>query len=152
MRRYLKFIGFFSGFTDQELDNFGLAANVIRTKKNDFIIKENEPGNGIFFIADGEFIAVKDIKEKKYKRLQVLKSGEFFGEMSFLTNEKNSASIISDGAGILIHLSKEAFEDLATNDTALSYAIIKKIAVILAERLQHMNLKYSLAVGQLQSK
>ncbi len=152
MKRYLKFIGFFSGFTDEELDDFGLAANVITAKKNDFILKENEEGRGLFFIAEGEFYAVKEIEDKKYKRLQILKRGEFFGEMSLLTNEKNSASIIANDKGILIHLSKKSYEDLFKTNIALLFVIMKKIAIILSERLQHMNQKYSLAVGQLQSE
>ena len=71
--------------------------------------------------------------------------------MSLLTSENNSASVISSDKGMLIFLSKEAYEGLAKNDLELSYAIMKKLATILSERLQHMNLKYGMAIGRLQS-
>ena len=48
MKKYLQFIAFFSGFTDQELEDFSKSADVVRTKKNDFIIREDEEGKGNF--------------------------------------------------------------------------------------------------------
>ena len=152
MKKYLQFIAFFSGFTDQELEDFSIASDVIRTRKNEFIIREDEDGKGLFFIVDGEFLVLKEIEEKKYKRLRRLNKGEFFGEMSLLTKENNSASVVSSGEGLLIFLSKKAFENIESNNRNLPYAIMKKLAVILSERLQYMNRKYGMAVGQLQSE
>ena len=150
MKKYLQFIAFFSGFTDQELEDFSTTADVVRTRKNEFIVREDEDGKGLFFIVEGEFLALKEIEDKKYKRLSRLNKGEFFGEMSLLTNEKNSASVVSDG--LLIYFSKKDFEEIENNNRSLSYAIMKKLAVILSERLQYMNRKYGMAVGQLQSE
>ncbi len=152
MNKYLKFIAFFSGFTDQELEDFSRAADVVMTKKNDFIVREGEDGKGLFFIVEGEFLALKEIEDKKYKRLSRIDKGKFFGEMSLLTNEKNSASVVSSGEGLLIFLSKNAFDNIEKSNSKLSYAIMKKLAVVLYERLQYMNLKYGMAVGQLQSE
>lgn len=152
MKKYLKFIAFFSGFTEKELDAFSRIAEVVTTKDNQFVVRENEEGKGLFFIVEGVFYVLKEIGDKKYKRLGKLRSGEFFGEMSLLTNEKNSASVLSKGEGILIFLSRDAFEELVKNNIWLTYEIMKKLATILSERLQRMNMKYGMAVAQLQSQ
>ncbi len=151
MKNYLKLISFFSTFTEQELDEFCNVAEIITTNKNDFIIKEDEESMGLFFIVNGEFNVLKKIEENKYKRLKKIESGDFFGEMSILNNEVNSASVISEDDGTLIHLSCEAFQCLIENNVKLSFIIMKKLASILSERLRYMNLKYGMSVAQLQT-
>ncbi|MCU0822204.1 MAG: hypothetical protein MUC95_07005 [Spirochaetes bacterium] len=51
-----------------------------------------------------------------------------------------------------LFLSKKAFDNIEKNNRNLSYAIMKKLAVILSQRLQYMNRKYGMAVGRLQSE
>ena len=152
MKEYLKLIGFFNSFTDSELDDFGKIAEVVTTRDMELIIRENEEGKGLYFVVKGDFEVVKKISGNKYKRLQGLDRGDFFGEMSILNDEKHSASVISRNQGILIFISKKAFHEISTSNSRFTLKIMKELATILSQRLRHMNLKYGMSVAQLESK
>jgi CRP-like cAMP-binding protein len=152
MKEYLKLIGFFSGFSDDELDEVSGIAEVISARDMGMIIRENEEPSGLYFIVNGEFDVVKSIGGSKYKRLQQLGRGDFFGEMSVLNNERHSASVVCRGRGTLIFISKEAFGQLSDSDSRFTLKIMKELATILAQRLRHMNQKYGMSVAQLESK
>ncbi|TAL34756.1 MAG: cyclic nucleotide-binding domain-containing protein [Spirochaetes bacterium] len=152
MKEYLKLIGFFSGFKDDELDEVSSIAEVISARDMEMIIRENEHPKGLYFIVNGEFDVVKSMGGNKYKRLQRLDRGDFFGEMSILNDETHSASVVCRKKGTLLFISKEAFGEMSESDTRFSLKIMKELASILAQRLRHMNLKYGMSVAQLESK
>lgn len=149
MKKYLQYIGFFNGFSEDELDAFSDVSDVLTTKDQEFILTEDDDGKGLYFIFNGEFQAIKRIDDKKNKILSKLKRGEFFGEMSLLNDENNSASVISNGEGALIFISKEAYFKLSESNPKVSLKIMKKLASILSDRLRHMNQKYGMAIGQI---
>ena len=151
MKEYLKRIGFFNSFSDEELDDFSNLAEVLPTKEMEIIINENEEGRGLYFIVSGDFEVLKKIEGKKYKRLQSLDEGDFFGEMSILNDEKHSASIISKIKGTVIFISKESFADMSRNNTAFSLKIMRELATILSSRLRRMNLKYGMTLARLEA-
>ena len=152
MKEYFKLIGFFNSFTDDELDAVSRITEVISTREMEMIIRENDEPKGLYFIVKGEFDVVKSIGGKKYKRLQQLDRGDFFGEMSILNDEKHSASVVSRSNGTLIFISKKAFNEMSSDNSRFSLKIMKELATILAHRLRHMNLKYGMSVAQLESK
>lgn len=116
------------------------------------IIRENDDPTGLYFIVKGDFDVVKQISGNKYKRLNQLERGDFFGEMSILNNEKYSASVVCRSSGILLFISKGAFDDMSKNDSRFSLKIMKELATVLAQRLRRMNMKYGMSVAQLDSK
>lgn len=151
MKEYLKRIGFFNSFSDTELDEFSTTAEVLSTGEMQIIINENEEGMGLYFIVSGDFEVLKKIEGNKYKRLQKLDMGDFFGEMSILNDEKHSATIISKTKGTLIFISKESFADMSRKNTGFSLKIMKELATILSTRLRRMNLKYGMTIARLES-
>lgn len=152
MIEYLKLIGFFNGFTDEELEEVSRITDVIPTRTMEIIVRENENPKGLYFIVKGDFDVVKSIGGNKYKRLQKLNRGDFFGEMSILNDETHSASVVCRSAGALLFISKEAFNDMSNENSRFSLKIMKELATILAQRLRHMNLKYGMSVAQLESR
>jgi CRP/FNR family transcriptional regulator, cyclic AMP receptor protein len=152
MKEYLKLIGFFSGFSNDELDGVSRIAEVISAREMEMIVREKDEAKGLYFIVNGEFDVVKNIGGNRYKRLQRLDRGDFFGEMSILNDEKHSASVVCRTNGTLIFISKRAFGDMSDSDSRFSFKIMKELASILAQRLRRMNLKYGMSVAQLESK
>jgi len=151
MKEYLKLIGFFNSFSDAELDEFSQVAEVISTKEMQIIINENEEGQGLYFVVNGDFEVLKKIEGKKYKRLHSLDEGDFFGEMSILNDEKHSATIISKTKGTVIFISKKTFAEMSRSNSSFSLKIMKELATILSTRLRRMNLKYGMTVARLES-
>ncbi|HQP47715.1 MAG TPA: Crp/Fnr family transcriptional regulator [Spirochaetota bacterium] len=152
MNEYLKLIGFFNGFTDEELDVVSSIIEVISAGDMEMVLRENEDPKGLYFIVKGDFDVVKKIDANKYKRLQQLNRGDFFGEMSILNEEKLSASVLCRSRGTLIFISKESFNEMCVSDSRFSLKIMKELAAVLAQRLRHMNLKYGMSVAQMDSK
>lgn len=152
MNEYLKLIGFFHNFAEDELDTVSRITDVITTRDMEMVIRENDDPRGLYFIVKGDFDVVKNIGGNKYKRLNRLERGDFFGEMSILNNEKLSASVVSRSNGTLLFISKNSFDEMSDINTRFSLKIMKELATVLAERLRYMNLKYGMSVAQLESK
>lgn len=148
MNEYLKLIGFFNGFTDEELDVVSRIMEVISTRDMEMVIRENDNPKGLYFIVKGDFDVVKNIGGNKYKRLNRLERGDFFGEMSILNNEKLSASIVCRSSGTLLFISTKAFDEISLSNMRFSLKIMKELATVLAQRLRYMNLKYGMSIAQ----
>ena len=61
--------------------------------KGDFICRENSPGTEMFVILSGKVEVYKTINSEKIA-LNVLKPGDFCGEMSLLLNSDRTASLV----------------------------------------------------------
>jgi CRP-like cAMP-binding protein len=59
----------------------------------DYIIKQEEDGNSLFFLAKGECeVLVKD-ENKMQNQERILKIGDMFGEIALISNCKRTASV-----------------------------------------------------------
>ncbi|MEA5509383.1 cyclic nucleotide-binding domain-containing protein [Crocosphaera sp. UHCC 0190] len=100
----------------------------IHIKPGQVICQEGEPGDYFYMIAQGE---AEVIKGKKI--LTVLGPGEIFGEMSLLTGESRSATVISRTPMELYQLNQENFGQVLTRSPHLALALSRT----LARRLRH---------------
>jgi hypothetical protein len=98
------------------------------------IMIENETAERIFFLVEGE--AEVKIKEKK---ISVIKKGSFIGEMSFLTGELPSASVIASANSKLIGWKKDKLKTLMEKDHLLKHEIHSLFSNDLISKLHHHN-------------
>jgi hypothetical protein len=95
------------------------------------IFEEGEESNYLYYIVSG--------------KLQIIAQGNvvstltpddiFLGEMSFLLNNRRSATVRSDGRSVLLKISKESFINVIKDNP--HYGIV--LARLLAQRLERMN-------------
>lgn len=71
------------------------------------IIKQGDHANGMYFIEEGECKVLRDDKE-----VNVLKKGDYFGELALLTHKPRAASVVAVGYVKAVFLDVEAFERL----------------------------------------
>lgn len=102
----------------------------VRYSAGDMIFCEFEPGNEFYLIQSGSVRVVKVINGVE-KTLDVLKSGEFFGEMAILENAPRSASIIAYEDSVLLEFNKGNFEMLMQGQPQLAFNLLK----ILSKRI-----------------
>ncbi|MGL1891883.1 MAG: Crp/Fnr family transcriptional regulator [Spirochaetaceae bacterium] len=102
----------------------------VRYSTGDMIFCEFEPGNEFFLIQTGSVRVVKVINGVE-KTLDVLKAGEFFGEMAILENAPRSASIIAHEDSVLLEFNRDNFEMLMKGQPQLAYNLLK----ILSKRI-----------------
>ncbi len=88
------------------------------------IIAEYEPGDSFYLIQSGRVQLVKCVNGSK-KNLDVLKPGEFFGEMAILDNSARSATCMAAGRVKCLEFNKENFELLITGNPQMALLLLK---------------------------
>ncbi len=88
------------------------------------IISEFEPGDSFYLIQSGEVQLVKCVNGVK-KNLDILKPGEFFGEMAILDNSPRSATCMAIGPVECLEFNKANFEVLVTGNPQIAIVLLK---------------------------
>ena len=88
------------------------------------IICEHEPGDSFYLIQSGEVQLVKCVSGTS-KNLDILKPGEFFGEMAILEKSPRSATCIARGPVQCLKFDKENFEVLVTGNPQIAIILRK---------------------------
>ena len=88
------------------------------------IIAEYEPGDCFYLIQSGRVQLVKCVNGTK-KNLDILKPGEFFGEMAILDNSPRSATCMAAGNVKCLEFNKENFELLITGNPQMALLLLK---------------------------
>ena len=88
------------------------------------IISEYEPGDCFYLIQSGRVQLIKCVNGSK-KNLDVLKPGEFFGEMAILDNSARSATCMAAGKVKCLEFNKENFELLITGNPQMALLLLK---------------------------
>lgn len=87
---------FFKSFTREELQDIFHKAKVCRYAENEMVVAEGNPGDSIYVIKNGSARVVSRILDKDIE-LALLRRGDVFGEVAFLTGRPRTASVIAYG-------------------------------------------------------
>ena len=88
------------------------------------IIAEYEPGDSFYLIQSGRVQLVKCVNGTS-KNLDILKPGEFFGEMAILDKSPRSATCMAAGHVKGLEFNKENFELLITGNPQTALVLLK---------------------------
>jgi len=88
------------------------------------IISEYEPGETFYLIQTGRVQLVKSVNGS-IKNLDILKPGEFFGEMAILENSPRSATCVALDDVEVLEFNKENFEVLITGNPQMALILLK---------------------------
>ncbi len=89
----------------------------------EIIFCEFEPGNDFFFIQEGKVKITKTVGTMQ-KTLDVLTTGDIFGEMAILEEEPRSASAIAIDHVRVLNFNRANFDSLITGNPALAYRLL----------------------------
>ncbi|MCL2800724.1 MAG: cyclic nucleotide-binding domain-containing protein [Treponema sp.] len=81
---------------------------IISVKKGDVILKEGDPSDCLYYISSGTYDVIHNDKCVGTLSAQDI----FLGEMSFLLNQRRSATIKASSSGKLIHLTQKTFVNI----------------------------------------
>ena len=95
----LKSLSFFEEFSDTDLWELLRWSNWLEVDDGSVVINEGDVDNDVYLVVRGEVSVVKGGSE-----VAVLRQGEFFGEIAFLTERKRSASVVAKGHCTLLLL------------------------------------------------
>ena len=93
-------------------------------KNGQVIITEFQHGDSFYLIQSGKVRLVKCVNGVN-KNLDILKPGEFMGEMAILDNSPRSATCIASGPVECLEFNKANFEQLITGNPQLALILLK---------------------------
>ena len=96
------------------------------------IVREGEPGRSMFVVKSGR---VKVVLEESRREIATLERGHYFGEMSLLTGDRRTASVIADGDAIVLEIDADVFRFLAEANPLA----VEQVGVAAATRRAELN-------------
>jgi small-conductance mechanosensitive channel len=126
---HLNRVSIFAPLSDDETEQLANASRSRVYAPGEAIVRMGKEGNSMFIVLSG---SVKvQIPEGSYqKTINRLTKNEFFGEMSLLTGEPRTASVIAEEETEVLQIRKEALKPIFENNPDL----VKTICELIEER------------------
>ena len=133
----LKGVPLFSSLSDDQLDTISRTGSTRRYPRGHLVVQQGSPGDTFYVVVSGCVKVTLLSKDGKEIILSVLKSSDFFGELSLMDNEPRSANVIVAEDSTLFLLTQKQFHHLITTYPD----ILKKVMKELCTRLRHADEK-----------
>ncbi len=115
--------------SDEELTRLSNVLKERRTPKGSYIVYVEDPGPSMMFIAEGKVKINLISNDGKEVVLATLEEGDFFGEIAVLTGEDRSANVVALSDCRLFVLSSEDFNRHILENSGLTRAMVKELAL-----------------------
>jgi len=103
----------FADLSEEEFQQVLARIKSYQVDKECLICKEGEKGDSIYVVSHGKVGIYKyTIKEKKEVLLNILEAGDFFGEFSFFSHQRRSASARALTDVSLLEMTQEDFDEI----------------------------------------
>ncbi len=124
-------VSIFNPLSDEEIERLANASTSRVYAPGEPIVRTGQVGNSMFVIIRG---SVKvQIPEDNYKKtVNTLNENDFFGEMSLLTGEPRSASVIATEETEVLRIDKNGLKPILENNPSL----VDSISELIEERKQ----------------
>lgn len=123
----LSSVPLFSGLSDAQLE---IIAGHLRRRsyaERDVILRRDAPGDGLFILVSGKVkVSVQQGEDETI--IAVLRSGDFFGELSVIDGEVRSADVIALESTDVLVLSTADFQQCLHEVPEISVALLKQLA------------------------
>ncbi len=114
---YISKIDLFQTLTEEQVNGIAAGTTVRNFNKGDVICKQGDDGRSLFIVRDGCLKVFITNDAGAQQQVAVLIPEDFFGEMSLLTGDKRSATIIAESQIILYEIEADALASLfASNE------------------------------------
>ncbi len=140
----LRRVHLFNGLTDNELLQIARLCKIWRVQDDQVIFHEGDDGNQLFIIQEGRFrvsLATRRADgQLGQSTINLLYSGQSFGELVLLYGNTRSATITSMEPGVLLVLNAADFDRLCESNPRIGYHVMGQLARDLAYKLRSSNL------------
>ena len=128
-RQFLRQQPLFKSFTDEQLDALLPRGQITSFGRGERIIEQGANGESMFILVKGEANVV--VNRNGYDtQVASLNAGDCFGEMSLLTGEKRSASVIAKSDCEVVEIGKT----ILANSLKENPDLLHKLSALLAQR------------------
>lgn len=108
IRAALKRVPLFDDLGAEELVTLGDRASILDFAAGDAIVRQNDPGDSMYVIERGTVTVKHQVGTRASQALAELSEGACFGEMSLLTGEPRSATVVAKTDTLAILIQKSA--------------------------------------------
>jgi CRP-like cAMP-binding protein len=119
----LKRVPLFSGISKRGLNELAKITDEIDLAAGKELIREGEPGRQFFILLDG-----KAEVRRKGRRINMLGAGDFFGEISLVTERPTTAAVILTEPASALVISRPAFRRLLLAEPAVQLQVLETLA------------------------
>ena len=124
LRQVLQGSYFFQSLKMNELDDLIGHLRMIRVQKGYEIIKQGDPGDAFYLIAQGK-VSVWKKKALMKSKVAELKADDFFGEMALISNEPRNATVVADEVTELFVLQRYDFDKILMKNPTIAQELKK---------------------------
>jgi len=120
-------------FSELDEKEFGIVAGLLKLlhlKKGEVIFREGDFGKDMYVHLSGTIAAYGTQSDGTQRALFNVIPGEFFGEMSIITHEPRSVTIIVEEDAAIIMLSENDFFKIIREHPEIGYKILKAIGIV----------------------
>lgn len=137
----LRRIKIFGAFSDDQLARFVHFMEVLEARQFSSIVRQGEPGDGMFLILQGE-VRVRMMIAGKETIITTLTNGDFFGEISLFDHGPRSADVLANELTILLKISAASFQKVIMEAPELAAPFLLAIGKTLTSRIRADNKRY----------
>lgn len=131
----LRNVELFRPLSFDQIEELASSASKFLFSKGEILVQQGDSGDSLFIISDGKVdVSVSDDAGCK-THLADLQSGDYFGEMSLLTGEPRSASVIALQETEVIVVEKSGMAELLEHESS----IIEPLSAMLEKRLEDLS-------------
>ncbi|MEG4322668.1 MULTISPECIES: mechanosensitive ion channel domain-containing protein [unclassified Microcoleus] len=141
----LREVQYFETLTDLELRQLIEVGYRQRLRPQEFLFRENDPGDAFYLILSG---SVEVFVEAIDKHLNNLGAGQFLGELSLMLGIPRTASVRALEETILFAINKEGFQKVLTERPDLSEQIIQEIVKHKEELSERQQILREMELGE----
>jgi len=106
-------VDLFSRLSDEQRREIAAASAIRLFGDGEVIVRQDTPGHSMFIICSGKAVVAL---EPDRREIAALEKGAYFGEMSLLTGDPRSASVIARGDTSVLELDADTFRALGAAD------------------------------------
>ncbi len=132
LRNDLRRVPVFTNMNDRLFEEVLNRVEILTLPEQRTICTEGETGDAFYLIRDGE-VNVYRHHEKEDRLIAILSEGQFFGEMSLLTDEKRNATVITSKKTDMVRISSGDFLSIVEKDLFM----LKELIDVSDERRVH---------------
>ena len=108
-RRVIDGVDLFAALTDDQRGDIASATMAKTFGNGEAIVSQGEPGESMYVLCSG---TVAVVLEPNKREVATIRPGGYFGEMSLLTGEPRSATVVARGEVVVLELTAEVFRHL----------------------------------------
>lgn len=129
---------FFHDLSLEQLEEIAPYCTLLQLSDGDILIKEGDQGSrDIYQLLSGSVeIVSNDTSIISNEVVLSKEDNELFGEISWLTNGKRTASVRCKGDVEVIRIDGQALMEFLENNTEIGFLIMRRIALIISERME----------------